>query len=1225
MPTFQRGDNVIASIDGTKHNAKYICKDWAGSDWVTLEDGREVRCKQGCLSHPDSEAVLNPEDETRGGGNKRKAQESGNSSINHNQGKSRGTFSNSNVKKARNQNSHFYYGDIPSNEQSDTAHLPHGDLVSEVQEIPLPRQMVEKESSEGAVSSSDQQVWEAAVSSSDQEGAREEREATPLAHLLQYAADIGDGDSSRVDIQQEDSEYPMSESAAGVPPLAHVLQYAAGTLSGSEGSGLGNGNENDSIGGSTRNGGFENVSDDDGSTVDIQQEYSEKFKIIESLSLDDVLGDDQIENHNGHKVKCDFDADSFIFATKCIKDFRLLNSLEGITFTATNENRNPRRVRLVISRNQREGFAPTYPNGRKPSTSPRVDQFPSFSAARFMFKNHVTAHFSVHIIQSRKVLGTRCPHLVTKAWNYAFNQVITQYRLTNTFNDAFWREEAGLWPVLAGRLYAFDLDGNLAKSQPANIRGKVSIFVMEMVFEILDKMASREWRVDGFQNPGLLYDHAKFIVDQSLFVVQSAGFKAAWPGMEATLGFPPLEGPPVLQHNIAQSFTNYNQWLQGRYKEVYKRAHVFFFHPEEDRGGDLPDFSSSALCAIDVAALFTCIDESYNVLPKGSAAARLVDYASKARRNMVQMPVNVQQEEDGDEEDVAEEDGDGDVYHGAAENEFFAGVEEDGTEYRDSSGLPQLHLHGRILDVDESFHPSEDVNDDDETNDNGLFLQSTELSSEKYSIRTRFPLGATTGKLWGNHQQNHKLRIRVSVGTPSSDNDPTPNRLTLHPFECQRACPIVQMYEPSTRAALQDKTKRKLRRMARQIPKKIMAYISELEDTIAAAHGGNQGARNKGPSVFELLEESFQVLDGWLERLQVHPMQTRYELTFASPVNKELAVPPMVPITDEHSPLLALSFAKRDRLHDMLFEHVQTQRYILIHGFSHLKEHHNLKNDVPPCVWAAYIAAAEAVVLMLGAGAGSKGSMLERSLQTAKQLWEMEPTFYYDDHLWVVHPQHIIPVEDECPFDTKVVYGVDPSMCLTELLPAPTVEEDEEHLLEENTLASELKILQGELSVHETEGLKGLSCPSQYRKSVHLFYLQFVRATNGGAHQEGDGFLFSRVDWDRVGASVEAVESVFKGCAQVILALYKVELAERVVNFWKKHPEDIRFPHDFSRKMDVDTAMRSVIYANTKTEITLCHEKYLNHTWPNAIIGGQEIKSAGKKVCHCRKFQNMEH
>ncbi|CAJ1958345.1 unnamed protein product, partial [Cylindrotheca closterium] len=926
-----------------------------------------------------------------------------------------------------------------------------------------------------------------------------------------------------------------------------------------------------------------------------------------ALTSDEITADS-----DGHKVKGEYDADSMAFVTAVVRDFRMFNSVEGIKFSPTHANRAPRNIRIAMPTSSRRNFTPCYADGSEPkkgSNTPTIDEFPGLNIAKVMFKGALTAHMSLHIISNGNVIGTSCPTALPRTWNFAFCEAIRNYRTTETFEAVEWGEESRKWQNgLAGKLYAFRLDGNNDVNVDASVYGKVSIFLLEMIFDVIKLIADGTWTASLIPE-GVTSQAAKMIVHNSCLVVQAAGFKDCWPGMVATLdaatrrsmSLPPA---PHLAMDRA-SWETYNKYLQNCFQITYKRARAFFFKKNVE-----DNFSDSAFCAIDIAVVFTCADLRYNLIPSGVAAGEIVRSAAKARKQNITMPA---EDSDNEGEDVldhsAEEEENGN--NGRIPNTTLErdSESEDGNE---SESEPDPLFDQEIGANDEgdgnnerlptaSFDTTAEENGNlNGSSDDELLVESVVFDwlrahGFRKWIRTRFPLHGTTGRIWSNFQQRPGVRLEVMITDDG--------RLIVLAYLSDRACPIVQIYEPSTRAGLQDKTEKDLRRQARQIPQMIARFVSEVEGIIAAAHSATKKKTNgRDLNMFELIRESFRVLDSWLERLKVHTMQTRYELTFATALaNSDENEKISVPIADGETPVSCLSFVRRRDLYEGLKLHVDHHRYILVQGLCAMEKNPQLKELLPNPVWAAYMAAAEVLVLLLGAGAGSKWSILERSIQRAKSNEESAPNtpFHYDNNWWDVHPDFIqvVSTDEEWSTWACVTEGVDPSTCNIQMMDRRlralrAVDDDDEGEEEPDEF---LDWLQEKLPVHQIEGLKGLRNPTQYRKCVQMMYMEFIYA--GDPTSTTANSMFQAVNWAAVGATPRAVVKLYERCANVIVALYRVELAERITAFWNStHKRSLR------GGFNMNDATKAIYRAKTKLQIIDCVLVHLDATWPSPII-----------------------
>ena len=468
--------------------------------------------------------------------------------------------------------------------------------------------------------------------------------------------------------------------------------------------------------------------------------------------------------------------------------------------------------------------------------------------------------------------------------------------------------------------------------------------------------------------------------------------------------------------------------------------------------------------------------------------------------------------------------------------------------------------------------------------------------ARQYRLRTRYPLCGSTGRKWANVQRKPGITLNVEV----NDDPEYRSSFVLMPYHNARGTCILQIYEPSGRAGLKATTHRKIRWLARLLPKMIAQFASQVEEVVSAGHPRkNRKKKKRLLDVFDTILECYEILQSWLERLKTHTMQARYEMTFATAIRDQNRLNIYVPISASTSPLQCLSFVNRNDLFEDMQNLVGKHREILVDGFCHLKPHENrhLKEQVQDNVWAAYIASAEITKLLMGLSGGSKGTILHTSLQRADGTG---PESLYDHMSWVVHPSFIKPVEAQSW--TKVTMGVDPAICeipLVNIVAQPEEgDEDEEDDTGQvgKTLRRDFGWLQGNLPVHEIQGIKGLRCPSQFVKCAKMMFLSLVRIGNPDADPTLLG-MFSKVDSVAIGQSEQRIIKLFDAWAHDLIALYKVEYAERYVVFLKSHAHE----HAPIHIHDTHFLVREMYNCNTVGEISEYFKEHLRSFWSHPI------------------------
>ena len=363
--------------------------------------------------------------------------------------------------------------------------------------------------------------------------------------------------------------------------------------------------------------------------------------------------------------------------------------------------------------------------------------------------------------------------------------------------------------------------------------------------------------------------------------------------------------------------------------------------------------------------------------------------------------------------------------------------------------------------------------------------------------------------------------------------------------------------------------------------------------------------------VFQLIRECYKVLQDWLVRLQSISMQARYEMTFATALCDVDKRNIKVPISYEASPLNCLSFVHRQDLLGAMRRHVQHHQRILVNGFCHLETApKEQKLQVPHSVWAAYIASGEVTKLLLGVGGGAKGTILHSSLEEADAEAVDPEVTEYDTLLWVPHPNFVEDVRPEDSNNYCVTEAVRPSLCHVSM-PETSGPVDSDLDQTGNPLLREFEFLEGKLPANQIESLKGLRFPSQYVKCVQMMYFSMVKAGNPLAHS---GILpaFQTVNPDAIGASLKAVNYTLSAWADQVLALHKVEYAERLVAYMLKYAPDDAPIHEIPSGDDKRDPIKKLYKCNTQSEISAFYAHHLGGLWPDPIIPDRTVQSAGK-------------
>ena len=957
-------------------------------------------------------------------------------------------------------------------------------------------------------------------------------------------------------------------------------------------------------------------------TVEHHEQYNARNRLPKYLSLETIHRErPQVSvqpDEEGNIFLSQFDVDSFVFITQDFKDIRNLNSIEGITFNPAKHTNAPKSIRVALKKSKDKNFTPKMADGTQPKSHPTLDLFPGLNLATLHFKGGMNATLSLHLVTNCSVLGAKCPPGITATWNYAFNQTLTRFVDTSTFNDERWKHASHSWDTsLCGRMEGFDLEAVRENSQDGKTYGDVSIMIFEMIFEILGMLSRGQWSTP---KPALVTDTmASLLVNNACIVIQSAGFKACWQNMKCSLGerIEPLPTAPRWRGSktFGSFVKEYNQYLQRAFLATHKRAHTFFFKQAQ--------FSDTAFKAIDIAVEFISADDRYHILPMGAQASHTIDEVVKCKKVWIQMPgdpptptlsPNRGHLDQRCHADRPRSDSDSASSGLSADSDATRSQKERRRAQRRDRGSQPDEDDSSSLSSSEQNYQFENSESEDESDEEGLpladfsfpnpasitpganqipsedplddmtvFERMLECSRKQYRKRTRYPLLGTSGRVFSNVQAK-RPGLLLDVCIQERDQGQV---LQLEPYSSPYACPIAQIYEPFNIGGLRVKTQRKLRKRARLIPQKISRLASHVEALIAAAHSGS--SQPPSSDVFPLVKESFALLEAWLNTLDSHRMHLRCELTFASAMCAEHPDQIVVPMDKETSPLQCISYVARTALYETMHGTIQHHRRMLVDGFCSLESQSNLDSTtVPPEVWAAYVLAGEHLTLLLKtAGVGSRGSGLAQSLDKGLESTPHH-SCYYDNHLWVVHPEFTVSLNPaEVPWETFYVReGVDPAICKASLEVPARSPLDSDNTFETNTdnFRSGVTWLAANLPFQLVESLRSIRVPSAFRKCLQLMFASFTKAGNSNAHP-GQINIFQNVNWSEVGKTVQSVETALRGCADAILALYKVELADRIARFWQRNASDASL-------VDLHQATESIRTSNTMSEIQSCAARH---------------------------------
>jgi hypothetical protein len=977
-------------------------------------------------------------------------------------------------------------------------------------------------------------------------------------------------------------------------------------------------------------------------------------------------------------LEAEFDADSVVILFHTLPDMERLNRLVKVELKPATTISRPTHVRVHI-KPKGDDFQPSYKGGRRPKYPIRLDQFPCFTAGTVSFEGGLTAHMSIHILDNGRTIGKRCAKEITQTWNAVFNLAKNNYRQTEVSKNPRFNEGKHLWNRFSGTIPQFEAIGQVRKKdRPATISQKPTIlFVMHVMHEILSRIADGSWPLVPHNVNRCA---AELLVDRSVIVIQSAGFKMNWSAMEETLELQNLPSAPKLKRS-EHSIEKYHDYLQNGIAETYKRAFKFFFLPDppieheqgsQDMEEDNDTCSSSTNSAqhehmssedgeqqehsnrcdryqlgfrpsiyIDVAVVLRSSDHSINIFPN-EKAPNCVCEASKARKNQIRMPetslwpINQDRNQiaseaqpedsflDADSGDHLDEDTDEDTDEGTEEIVDRAYLLEElsymkannpTTSFLFDPDADDSNQGGSILDDNTSPHQekteAQKKLEQDERNFQHFFRMLEETMEATNVSRVRYALWGVAKRI-GNAQNKPGCKQEVTMHFGKDENEyPTDQRfIQLKPhiergIGGPRLAPIVQMYEPSTRAALLVQGRAYERWLSRAIPLLIAQYFSELEAIISDVTQSK--SVEASIDVFTRIEDAIKILESWLSVFETEQTRVRYEFTIPYYFDELSGPNPSIPITKQMSPLSCISFAKRETLHQHFQRHIGWLKDGLYHGFcrlKHFEDEKSMVSDVSPEVWAMYVAMGEMLNASLGSGGGSVGSVLQLSTQRAQEVAASHPRkyYYYHDHMWGPYPAWIVfppTPTNAIPFETKVEFGLDTSVLglygYQKIPQFPTGRPRDD-------LQLCLQYLKEMVPVCQIENIRKLHYPSQFRRSATLVYAAFMKAGNPDIDSRSGAF--QRVDWGNLSWSRKKIEDLLVACSTILVSLSQFEWSQRIAKAYSRRPALQ------SHAFDVTQMANELESATTIHEIQAVFEHHLTPGWKDPL--GKELTEAGK-------------
>jgi hypothetical protein len=924
----------------------------------------------------------------------------------------------------------------------------------------------------------------------------------------------------------------------------------------------------------------------------LRERYIQSIKLFKSFSIEEFARNVQNDD-TSVGIEVSPDADSFVFGTRCPEDFHCLNSTESFNFQRAVPNVRPFSVRPAIKKTKY--FKPSYGNGKTPKMPSKLHKFPSFSAGSVKFKGAVTGYLSIHLLEKTK-LGQACSIQVTNTWNVANNLALTHYGDSIVMEEPEWNEAMESYKKFdALQIYNFTGKGKNKEMTFPGIRG---ILHLRIVYDMLENIARDSHGQDSKGgDPGA----ARLLLTTSYILLQAPGFKKQWGMMQLALDPPIPEVVEVFKvENYEHDYAEWNQKLKAMTTDTHHRAEAFFINLP--RLGDT-NHDESAFYAIDIAFKIGCTDAKWDVLLSGEVAEETVLAATKLRRAELW-----EVDQESSEHDESPQEAESSVGDGTALLEWDPDEDDSATSWRPD--------HERADDNDPESQREDQVADDDDdpfseladlmnrnaphnnpNESSGQVLQApeghdmhtTELLESAAMLhsggmnRIRYPTFGTTGIAFGNAQSKPGINL-----VPTCDNH---GRVFLSLPEIshskQRSVSLAQLYQPYQRFGMGVQTRVATRLEARKLPKMIADYASEFETLLV-------GDKN-GKKVFALIDDIFTMITDYLAGLEVHPLHVRYELTFVTDMNDPLDILP--PINDNTSPFKCVRLAKKADILDSMKKLIEMHRDV-IDGFRRLETFPNLSTTMHPDQWTAIIASAEAVVNFIGMGGGAKGTILKKSL-------DLEPAFFFG-HYWMAHPEFItlLPPRAESlegsinQGGTDIIrFGVDSNL-LAFATPQRAIEDEAPNI----TILRSLDYVDGTLSMYLIEGLPKLDEPAPYRKCMLLIYTALLAAGKEAGNSEEVVTIFDRIQWTGVGLQVASVNYVFTEIAAALVALYKVEWANRNTRSIELKLRKMNSDEGRQRAADFGKKREQFVLdlrdSHTKSELVTLILNCLDNVWP---------------------------
>jgi hypothetical protein len=873
----------------------------------------------------------------------------------------------------------------------------------------------------------------------------------------------------------------------------------------------------------------------------LRERYIQRIKLFKSYSIEEFAREVQNDDISVG-IEVTSDADSFVFGTQSPSDFHCLNSTESFHFQRAVPNVRPFSVRPAIKKTR--WFKPSYCGGKTPTLPSKLHKFPSFSAGSVKFKGAVTGYLSIHLLEETK-LGTRCSPEVTNTWNAANSLALTHYPESSVMNEPEWKCAMDDYKNnLANQNYTFT--GGAADKEMSfpDIKG---ILHLRIVYDMLGKI---ERDSHGGNSAGGDPRSARSLLNNSFILLQAPGFKKQWGMMQSAYDQQIPEVEEVFQvENYEHDYAGWNQKLKAMTTATYQRAEAFFIKlPLVERHDE------SALYAIDIALKFRSTDAKWDVLLSGKVAEETVVATTKLRRAELREVDEESSEHDESSSESELSDSDATPLSPWNQNEEDSQFSWRPDQERANNNDPESQREDQVADNDDDpisellelidMH-GWDGSHNNPNESSGQVLQVPEVHDmhatdllESAAVlhsggmnRIRYPTFGTTGIAFGNAQSKPGINLlaardhgAVYVSHPKISEDKL------------RSVSLAQLYQPYQRFGMGVQTMVKTRLEARKLPKMIAEYASEFETLLV-----DDSSTKKGEKAFALIKGIFFVIKNYLAGLKVHPLFVRYELTFVTDMNNHMAILP--PINDNTSPFKCVRLAKKADMFDSILKLIDMHKDV-IQGFCRLEDFPNLSTSMDANQWTAIIASTEAVVNFIGMGGGAKGSILKQSLDT-------EPAFFFE-HYWMAHPKFITLLPPRADNINQggtdsIRFGVDSNL-LAFATPQGAIEDEAPNI----TILRSLDYVDGTLSMYLIEGLPKLDEPAPFRKCMLLIYTALLAAGKEAGNLEEVVTIFDRIQWTGVGLQVASVNYVFKEIAAALVALYKVEWANRNTKFIEK-------------------------------------------------------------------------